>query len=283
MRKAILLLAITFLFTACSKDNIIDPDIDIPDIDDTGQVLKLSVNGYVTTDKLDFEFDIVNGNGEYEITTSDEGAAKVTIDGNKVTVHLLTREVSLTVSDKSDQSVSFTLVSTAKELTPSSYSLLLPENETYVMDIEFGIGSYEIETLKGVSAKAVVTKEDDIRVSANTVGNTYFRITDKRGSTAPLNVIVPSYYDLGNENLKITAINDQRVSIALKKNGGNWSFVNVPSSPLIINPGIILKGDIEKTTDYLQFDTQNDDMKGSTTINLQDTMGNRASVTVEVK
>ncbi len=280
MRKAILLLALTFLFGACNKDNSIDPEIDI---DDTGQVLKLSVAGHVTTDKYDFEFDILSGNGEYEITISDESAAKATIEGNKVTVHLLRRDVSLTVSDKSDQSVSLIIMSSAKELIPNSYTLLLPKDKSHTMDIGFGVGGYEIETIKGSSATAIVTADDDIQVTANTIGNIYFMITDKRGSTAPLTVLVPSYYDLGYENLKITTSNDERVNIIIKRSEGDWSFVNKPSSPLIIDATILSKANFEMKNDVLQFDTHKDDMKGSTTIYLKDSLGNRASVTVEVK
>ena len=272
------------LVTACSKDNSIDSEIDIPDIDDMGQVLKLSVAGLVTTDKFDFELDILSGNGEYEITTSDEGAAKVSIEGNKVTVHLLTRDVYLTVSDKSDQSVWLNILSSAKELIPNSYTLLLPKDKTHTMDIGFGVGGYEIETIKGSSATSFVTEDDNIKVTANTVGNSYFMLTDKRGSTAPLAILVPSYYDLlVNENLKITASNDERVNITLKRSEGDWSFVNKPSSPLIIDATLLSRANFEITNDILQFDTNKDNMKGSITIYLQDSLGNRASVTVEVK
>lgn len=146
----------------------------------------------MTTDKFDLEFDILSGNGEYEITISDEGAATATIEGNKVTIDLLKRDVSLAVSDKSNQSVSLILMSSAKELIPNSYTLLLPKDKTHTLDIGFGVGEYEIETIKGSSASTIVTEDGYIKVTANTVGNSYFMITDKRGSTAPLTVLVPS-------------------------------------------------------------------------------------------
>lgn len=280
MKKAFLLLMIGCIITACSTDNIVDPEIDI---EDDVKELRISAPNYVTTDKLDYDFEIIDGNGDYEISAEVEDAIKVTMEGNKVTVHLLTRHSYVTVSDKSDQSVSFTIASTAKELVPTANTLLLPKDSTYTMNIEFGVGGYQIETLEGTSAQAVVTKDDFIKVTANKIGNTYFKIKDRRGAASPLNVTVPSFYDLKNENLQITAINDQRVSITLKTSKADWTFEQKPTSSLLKDATLISKGSYEGEYDILQFDTNKDDLKGSTSIYLKDSLGNRASVTVEIK
>lgn len=280
MKKALLLLMIGCLVTACSTDDIVDPEIDN---EDDVKELKISAPNYVATDKLDYDFEIIDGNGDYEISAKEEDAIKVTMVGNKVTVHLLTRHSYVTVSDKRDQSVSFTIESTAKELIPTANTLLLPQDKTNTMKIKFGVGGYQIETLEGTSAKAVVTKEDFIKVTANKIGNTYFKIKDKRGTVSPLNVIVPSFYDLKNENLQITAINDQRVSITLKTSKADWTFEQEPTSSLLKDATLISKGSYEEEYDILQFDTNKDNLKGNTTIYLKDSLGNRALVTVEIK
>ncbi len=280
MKKALLLLMIGCIFTACSTDDIVDSEIDS---EDDVKELRISAPNFVTTDKLDYDFEIVDGNGDYEISAKEEDAIKVTIVGNKVTVHLLNRHSYVTVSDKSDQSVSFTIESTAKELVPTANTLLLPKDSTYTMNIEFGVGGYQIETLQGTSAGAVVTQDDFIKVTANKIGNTYIKIKDRRGSTSPLTVIVPSFYDLKDENLKITTINDQRVSITIKTSKADWTFEHMPTSSLLKDAGLISKGSYEGEYDILQFDTNKDDLKGSTTIYLKDSLGNRVFVTVEIK
>jgi len=276
MKKALLLLMIGCIITACSTDDILDNEDDVKE-------LRISAPNYVTTDKLDYDFEIIDGNGDYEISADKEDAIKVTMVGNKVTVHLLTRHSYVTVSDKSDQSVSFTIESTAKELVPTANTLLLPKDKTYTMKIKFGVGGYQIETLEGTSAQAVVTQDDFIKVTAINIGNTYFKIKDRRGTASPFTVVVPSYYDLKDENLQITAINDQRVSITIKTSKTDWTFEQMPTSSLLKDAGLISKGSYEGEYDILQFDTNKEDLKGSTIIYLKDSLGNRASVTVEIK
>lgn len=285
IQKTSLLLLISFLFAACSTDD--SPDTDFEEIKE----LKLSANGDILTEgetihteDVDFEFEILEGNGDYTISLSNDESAKFSIEDNIVSVNLLKSQTSMTVSDKKEKTISISIISTAESLIPSDYGIFIGEDKTHKMTINFGAGGYIVEKIKGESSTVVVTEDDYVEVTGLKPGNSYYKIKDKRGSTAPLKVLVPSYYDLTDNKVEITAINDQIISIVLKWGEGDWQLVEPQtSSPIIKQVFLMPKGAEEKKYDVLQIDTSKDDVKGIATIDLKDSIGNKAQITVKIE
>ncbi len=274
MKKTFLLLLVSCLLAACSSD---DPEMELRG---APKEIKLSVNGWVDTQETEYEFEILEGNGDYIVSSETE--AKATIIGNKVKVDLLSSSSSLTITDKRYQSASVTIFSTAESLVPHNYGIFMEVDSTYLMnEIKFGAGGYTVEKTKGNSAEVTVTDKGMVKVTGLKPGNSYYTVKDKRGTTAPLQVMVFSSYELTGDYLDITAVNDQIISIRIKY-GEGWRVLNF-SSPLFEKISIIEKGDINKKYDILQIDTSKENVKGSGLIELQDKNGNQTAVLVNIQ
>jgi hypothetical protein len=281
MKKTFLLLLISCLFVACSSDdNDWNPQTE-PEPGEIWKNLKLSVEGDVETDGTDYEFEILEGNGEYTADV-DEEFAKVTITGNKVKVELLRCRVFIIIQDKIGQNAYVYINSSAESLVSIGYGLIMDTDSEYtIKDIRFGAGGYILEKIKGTSAEAVVTEEDYIKVTALEPGKTYYKIKDKRGTTSKLEIIITDNYDLEGNNLTITTTNAQVINVILKQ-GEGWELVSTPSSPAIKRITLHTKGHIDGY-DTLQIDTSEDDAKGEALIQIKDKSGNYASITVKIQ
>lgn len=280
MKKVLILLLITSVFAACSSqdDLIAEPEAVIKE-------LSLSIKpGHIYTSNIDFEFEILDGNGGYTVSVSDDEDARATVEGNKVKVNLLKNTASITVTDKDNQSASVVINSSAKSLTPSAYGIFIDNGTSYTMkDINFGEGGYTIEKIKGTSAEVIVVENDGLKVNALKPGNSYYKIVDKRGAKAKFEVYVTTAYDFYGRTLEITAINDQIISVIIKQGAGEWKIVGEQSSPIFKKLTMIAKGDKDKKYDILNIATSENESKGIFTIPLQDKAGNKAYVTVNVK
>jgi hypothetical protein len=268
------------LFAACNSDD----QLATPELPEQIQKLELSVGPVVQTEKVDLEFDILHGNGGYTVGVSSEEDAKVSVDGNKVKVNLLRNNVSITVIDKKEQSTSLLIYSSAKSLTPHNYGIFIESGDTYTMkDIAFGSGGYSIHKIKGTSADVNVTENDHIKVSGLQPGNSYYKIIDKRGTSAAFDVMVTSSFHLTSNRLELTAVNDQTASVWLKWGEGDWKIVRSILSPAIEKVTLMEKADIDKKYDILSIVTAKNEVKGVATIWLKDKAGNDAVVTVRVE
>lgn len=268
------------MLAGCSKkdDLIAEPEA-------VKKELSLSVKpGNIYTSNIDFEFEILDGNGGYTVSVSNEEDARATVEGNIVKVNLLKNTASITVTDKDDQSASVVINSSAKSLTPTEYGIFIDNGTSYTMkDISFGEGGYTIEKIKGTSAEVVVTGNDELRVSAVKPGNSYYKIVDKRGTKAKFEVYVTTAYDFSSKTLEINAINDQIISIIIKQGVGDWKIIGDQTSPIFKKLTMISKGDKDKKYDILNIATSENEAKGIITIPLQDKAGNTAYVTVNVR
>ena len=284
IRNTFLLLFICCLFMACARDNDLSPQPeDILQVEEVVNELRLSVHGSVNTEDVDFEFDILGGNGQYAVNVLPEEGAKASIQGNKVKINLLSNSVSVTVSDKKQKSSSVSINSTSETLIKKNYGLFISSGNTSTMKhVIFGAGGYTIEKTKGTSAEVIVLEKDHIKVTGLKPGNSYYRIKDKRGSTALLEVMVTSTFDLTDSHMEIPAVNDQVVSIIIKRSNADWKLIGEPSSLIFEKVTIIPKGNTVKH-DVLQIDTSKDNAKGIATVHLKDQAGNTASITVRIQ
>lgn len=251
--------------------------------------LKLSTDNQHTvyTDDINYEFEILEGNGGYTTTVSKnewgDDNAKVTFEKNKVKVAMLAKDIAITISDQKGKKRDVIIKSTAKSLSPISYGLLLNIGNSYEMkNISFGDGLYVVKRIKGNATEVFINNKGYVTVTALKPGNSYYKLTDQRGSTSKLDVSVPAVYELTGSSLSITAENDQISQIALKS-GSGWQIVKDPQSPIISLLTVIPLGDINKTYDFLQINSTDKDLQGKTVINLKDNNGNLATINFIVK
>jgi len=275
------LFAFISLFISCGSGNVIDQEDD-EDIEPTKELV-LSVNdnkGTLYFEEVETEFDILDGNGDYTVTSSDESIAKVRIEGTKVFVDFIGyyTSVTITVSDKREQQKSISMLSHADSLIPTGHTLLM-EKGTYIDKyINFGAGGYTIELIKGSSAKASVNENDEIIVEGLEYGTSYFKITDKRGTTTTYDVVIIATYDMGSGSIIIPAINDQIISVRISY-GENWKIVDYTES---LFEGVYMHQATDTYCASLQIDTSKD-VSGRGIVNIINDEGQTATITVTVE
>ncbi|ERJ60223.1 hypothetical protein [Sphingobacterium paucimobilis] len=255
--------------------------------------LKLSIpnenNGILETDELEIELEIIDGNGEYVANVSQtdgEPDAKVVITGNKIKVDLLTRDmVELTITDKKLQEASIRIRSTHKSLEVPSFGLLLSEGQTYLMkDIQFGAGGpYTIKSIKGDASTAAI-ENDGIKITSKKLGNTYYRLKDKRGTVALLEVSTTLNVDLTTNYLELEGNNTMSVTVNLPKDT-DWLIL---SSTNKVTESVKVDRPIDpKTGSHVDFQVlfieTSDDGKGTDTITLKNKDGELAVVRIWVR
>lgn len=271
------------LMTGCSKSSELLPDVDRP-IKEPVNELKLSAKWNVDIEDVEYEFEILDGNGGYMGSVAGQDAGRVVIEGNKVKVSLLKNQAAVTITDKEQQSETVIINSTAKSLISNDYYIFIDNGDTYTMkDVSFGVGGYTIKKIRGTSAEVSVDENDYVKVTALNQGNSYYQLTDTRGTTASLDVMVTANYYLVENNIKVTAVNDQTFSVILKYGNGGWKVTTrEPYSPLIDKVYIMPKGDQEKKYDILQVNTTKGNLKGRATLELKDKDGNIALISITV-
>jgi len=285
------LLFILTLFFACSDSD--DETGRDREKEDEPKELKLSVNttetGFLTTDKVDFEFEILEGNGGYVATVSEfhgDPDAIVTIDGNKVIVNLLVGEhqgAEITITDKRNKEATVFIESTHESLNIPNYGVHLDVGQTCIMDnIDFGAGApYTVEKIRG-NASNVVIEDGNIKVTSLALGDTYYKVRDKRGSVANLVAKTTLQFDMAmtNNYLEFDGTNNLSASITLEW-GDKWQIIGSTDKVTEDLSVVIPIG--SKTGYYVLFIHTTDKGTGTDTITLKDKDGNLAVVKVRVR
>lgn len=116
------ILCLLNLMTACNTGS--ESDLDMEEVVEVVKDLKLSIpqinEKWIYTEEVDYEFEILDGNGDYRAVVTDNGgdpSAFARIEGNKVIVNLLDdRGCSVTVWDKKGKSAVVYIQSTHESL-----------------------------------------------------------------------------------------------------------------------------------------------------------------------
>ena len=281
----LLIVSISFACSSSSEEEIIEDP----------KELKLSVplmdKEWLTTEDIDFEFEILDGNGEYTATVSEfdgDPDAIVTIDNNKVIVNLLVGNhngAEITITDKMNKSATIYVTSTNKTLHIPNYGLFLDEGSTYSMDVQFGAGApYTIEKIKGNASQAII-EDNKVKATSLGLGNTYYKIKDKRGSIARLEISTTLQFemDITTNYFEFDEVN--RLSSNIKLSWGTeWEIVgstdkvteNVLISKVLISTGVW-------SDYYVLFINTTDKGKGTDTITLKNKEGDLVVVKIRVR
>lgn len=286
LSKYSFLFLISSLFFACSSDDEI--------IEDVTKELKLSVplidKEWLTTEDVDFEFEILEGNGEYTVAVSEiagEPNAKVTIEDNKVIVNLLNHlGAEITITDKKEEKATVYIRSSNESLqTIPSYTLFLDEGRTGTMNIKFGAGApYTIEKIRG-NASSALMEEDKVKATSLAVGDTYYKVRDKRGSVAQLIISTSLQLEMATTSnyLEFDGVNNLSASIRLQW-GTGWEIIGstdkvterVSVSQVLVSTNVW-------SDYYVLFINTVDKGKGTDTITLKNGNGDFAVVKVHVR
>lgn len=290
LSKHFSLLLFLSLFLACSSSS------DEEDIIEETRELKLSVPTIETksleTEDIDFEFEILDGNGEYTASASEvdgDPTAKVTIEGKKVTVNILVGYhlgSEITISDKKRQKATIRITSSHESLQViSSYGVLLPEGESCTMDeINFGAGApYTLEKIRGNAAKAVV-EDGKIRVTSLAIGDTYYKVRDKRGTVTRLTVNTSLHFEMDKTSnyLEIEGVNNLSATVTLQW-GTEWEIVGSTdkiTENLLVSRVLEPSGNLSDY--YVLFIHTVDEGKGTDTITLKNKEGDLVVVKIHI-
>lgn len=272
------------LFFACSGS----------DDEDAVRTLTLSVTedetGWLTTEDVDFEFEILDGNGGYVATVSESDGDKdadVSIEGNRVIVRILVGNGSgamVTITDKKNQEASVRIRSTHESLHIPTYAWYMAEGQTGAMDIAFGAGApYTLEKIRGNSMTARI-EGDQIKATSLGIGDTYYKVRDRRGSVARLTIQTTLDFrmDLATNFLEFEGVNNLSASVKLLW-GTGWEILEATDRVIErASVGRVLVATDVWSDYYVLFIHTANEGNGTDTITLRNREGDLAVVRVRV-
>ena len=291
--KFVPLLFALALFSACSSDS--DDNTDTPTRE---LVLSVKPNqaGVIITDQMDYEFEILDGNGGYTAKISEwngDPDAKVTIDGNKVLVNILVRGiVEITIVDVKNNEKSFRLESTNETLVNllGGHGINMDIGQASILSeatfFTFGVGApYTIERMRGTASEATVVNGIPT-IKALSQGVTHYKLRDRRGSVLPVNVtsgIINYELQEASKYLELEVKNNDFTTVKINW-GDEWEIVKSKQTvveDLSVGRPFQIGGTYADY--YVLFIYTTDKGKGTDTITLEDKDGNFATVKVMVK
>lgn len=221
MKPCLLLILCTICLLSCSTEIL------IPEAEKETKELIFSIDkrlNYISangeefkniysakTNTLNFSFDIIDGNGEYEIEFQEH--CKATISNNKVSVDLLKQNSIVTIVDKHKKKESIWIESSSETFKQHQYLYFDLSQKQIAFDrFNFGEGEYTAEKIHGNSAEIRIIN-DILYIKALKGGTTYFYIIDKMGEKRALDVSIGETYYFNNNQLNIQAVHDQTINI----------------------------------------------------------------------
>ena len=231
--------------------------------------LKLSVptieESTIETDQVDFEFEILEGNGAYKVSLPENSAdyARLTVSDNKVTVHLLSqRTIYITIADKTGKEAVVAAKSNHESLAYHGYQSGISididkKHETKITASGIGApfqtagpfgagGPYSVEKIRGNSAELYIA-HDMIYMEQFKPGNTSFKISDKRGTYFIVNMSYSLQLEMSPDEKELHIEGDNNLSTYIRLNWGDqWEIISATNSitehtsigrPINVEPG----------------------------------------------
>lgn len=182
------------------------------------------------------------------------------------------------------ETASLNIRTSNESLTRVGYGVSLEEGDSCVMDnISFGVGQYRVTLWKGNSAEVTVMPNDHLWVKSLKPGNSYYKLTDKRGTSVLLEVYSCAVNTLTSSSLDIQSERDQVTHVALKYGEGGWKLLtNAYDERFIDLLTVHTMGDVKENCDSLQINSAKNAVAGKTDIVLIDKAGNVAVIHFEV-
>lgn len=176
------------------------------------------------------EVNITNGNGNYKLTVADDNIATATLDGNRIMINgLKNGTTTATVMDWSKHSATFTIK--VKEdfelkLDKEELVMFLGENDTELVTIVSGNGSYQVESSNNEVATAEIDKDGNIVVTAVSSDFCNIIVTDADGNKTTLKVRVCVKHLVTEDITGKVCMIGEDLTIGIISGNGEYSVVS---------------------------------------------------------
>ena len=207
------LLAAATVFSACNDDNPSYHDL-VPNTQE------LIINLDETPEGI---IQIVQGNGNYKITSSNEDVATAIAEGNKIKVTALKAgSTDLSITDWAKMSTNVkVIVDQLSELVLSNSATTMYPGENKTVNVYTGNRGYKVTVDKESVVKATVDEEGHIQIESLAPGNATVTVTDRLNKSAEFSVKVIKKLVVDNsEEIAYLTVGEPLTIKILDGNGG---------------------------------------------------------------
>lgn len=207
------LLAAVNLFSGCSED---DPSY----ANLVADKQELTIN---LDEKAEGVIQIIQGNGNYKVTSSNEDVVTATIDNDQIQVTgLKAGDANVTITDWARMSTNVkVIVDQLVDLVLKVSSTVMHPNEDKTIEVYTGNGGYSITVDNPSIAKATINDKGQIQIESLAPGTATFTVKDRRDKTTELIVKVKKRMVVDNsENIPYLVIGTPATIKILDGNGG---------------------------------------------------------------
>mgnify|MGYP005946892099 CR=1 FL=1 len=208
-----LLLAAASLFSGCSED---DPSY----ANLIADKQELTINLDETPEGV---IRIVQGNGNYKVTSSNEDVVTATINNDQIQLTALKAgDANVTITDWAKMSTHIKVtVDQLVELALKVSSTMMYPDEDKTIEVYTGNGGYSITVDNASVAKATIDEKGQIQIESLAPGTATFTVKDRRNKTTELTVKVKKKMVIDNsENIPYLVIGEPATIKILDGNGG---------------------------------------------------------------
>lgn len=217
-----LLIAATGIFSGCDEDTPSYSNL----ATDTQELL---INFDETAEGT---FQMIQGNGNYKVTSSNEEVATAVVDGNMVKVTALkTGKTNLTITDWAKMSTNVrVIVDQMTDLVLKTESTTMYPEENKTINIYTGNREYKVSVDDNSIVKATVNEEGQIQITSLAPGKAKITVTDRLNKKAELSVKVIKRLVVENTNPIDYLVTDQPVIIKISDGNGGYTCTPEKSS-----------------------------------------------------
>ena len=209
------LFAAVNLFSGCSE---VDPSYASPVADKQ----ELAINLDETPEEV---IQIIQGNGNYKVTSSNEDVVTATINNDQIQVTALKAgEANVTITDWAKMSTSVKVtVDQLVDLALKVSSTMMYPNEDKTIEVYTGNGGYSITVDDASVAKATIDEKGQIQVESLTPGTATFTVKDRRDKTTELIVKVKKKMVIDNSGSIPYLVISEPVTIKILDGNGKYT------------------------------------------------------------
>lgn len=209
------LFAAVNLFSGCSED---DPSYASLVADKQ----ELAINLDETPEEV---IQIIQGNGNYKVTSSNEDVVTATINNDQIQVTALKAgEANVTITDWAKMSTSVKVtVDQLVDLALKVSSTMMYPNEDKTIEVYTGNGGYSITVDDASVAKATIDEKGQIQVESLTPGTATFTVKDRRDKTTELIVKVKKKMVIDNSGSIPYLVISEPVTIKILNGNGKYT------------------------------------------------------------
>ena len=207
------LLAAATVFSGCNDDDPSYQDL-VPNTQE------LIINLDETPEGI---IQIVQGNGNYKITSSNEDVATAIAEGNKIKVTALKAgSTDLSITDWAKMSTNVkVIVDQLSELVLSNSATTMYPGENKTVNVYTGNRGYKVTVDKESVVKATVDEEGHIQIESLAPGNATVTVTDRLNKSAEFSVKVIKKLVVDNsEEIAYLTVGEPLTIKILDGNGG---------------------------------------------------------------